>query len=733
MSRDYRIGEILNQIVRFSKGDFNGHVDISENVDEIDAISAGLNILGEILIARQFAGTNWSAQEQRSGIEQLTKLISPMQKGALLGLDAWDSKLLSKQFSLFEISPDAMVIIDAKGIIKQWNPAAENLLGWKPNEVVGKIIHQVLIPGRHHSSNLPRFASFISAHRDSVEVSDSPPLRFPGVSKDRGEIELEIRISKRLSPEIPYLAALLRDVSLDENDETRIGDEIIAKESNNRSSKGTTSQRTEIPNPDAKYQPLFRNNPVPMWIVDNESFRFIDVNDSAIKHYGYTRDEFLSMTTVDIRPEEDKERYRNVHRTLTNDQNRGVWRHVKKDGSVIYVEVLVHEITFDQKQSKLIVSLDVTQRKQTEDFLQSSQNRFRKIFESKLIGFFIWDSAQKIVQANEIFLNMIGYSHEDVEQHRIDRKTFTPTELLTREFISVNGIETRMATEPHEIELITKDNGRIPVLMGTADIGDDLFVSCIMDISQQKKMAGEILELNKNLEKRVDERTAQLSAANRELESFTYSVSHDLRAPLRAIHGYSQMLIEDYQDLLDVNGNRTLGNIKSNAKRMAQLIDDLLTFSRMGKRELKKAPTEINRIVTTVLNGLVEYDKEKVIITVDELGSDTADSNLLQLVFQNLITNAIKYSSKKAQPIIKIGSELSLGGKAYFVKDNGAGFNMKYYDKLFGVFHRLHGDDEFEGTGIGLAIVHRIITRHGGRVWALADVDNGATFYFTLN
>jgi PAS domain S-box-containing protein len=732
MSRDYRIGEILNQIVRFSKGDFNGHIDISENVDEIDAISAGLNILGEILITRQFAGTNWSAQQQNtSGIEQLARLIAPIQKGALLGLEAWDSKLLSKQFSLFEIAPDAMVIMDAKGMIKQWNPAAETLLGWKPDEVVGKVIHDVLIPERYHSSNVPRFARFI-AHRDSVEQRDHSPLRFPGVGKGGREIELEITISKRLSPDIPYLAALLRDVSLHENAGKDIQDEIIVKEWTNGSVNGIKKQDTELSESDLKYQPLFLKNPVPMWIVDNDSFCFIDVNDSAIKHYGYTREEFLSMTTVDIRPGEDKERYRNVHRTPTTDQNRGVWRHVKKDGSLIYVEVLVHEITFDQKKAKLIVSLDVTQRKKTEDFLESSENRFRKIFESKLIGFFIWDSTHKIVQANEVFLNMVGYLHEDIAQHRIDCKSFIPSELLAREFLSLDGIETFTASEPHELELITKENARIPVLMGTAGIDDGLFVSCIMDISQQKRMASEILELNKNLEQRVEERTAQLSAVNRELESFTYSVSHDLRAPLRAIHGYSQMLIEDYHSVLDVNGKRTLGNIKSNARRMARLIDDLLTFSRMGKRELKRAPTEINRIVTNVLNGLIEYDREKVTIKVDELGTDNADSNLLQLVFQNLIANAVKYSGKKAQPVIQIGREVSLSGKAYFVKDNGAGFNMKYYDKLFGVFHRLHGDEEFEGTGIGLAIVHRIITRHGGRVWAFAEVDQGATFYFTL-
>src|SRR5690554_76729 len=242
-------------------------------------------------------------------------------------------------------------------------------------------------------------------------------------------------------------------------------------------------------------------------------------------------------------------------------------------------------------------------------------------------------------------------------------------------------------------------------------------------------MSEEIIHYREEHEKK----SLQLENTNKELESFTYSVSHDLRAPLRAVHGYSQILLEDFGKNLDKDGERILKNIMKNAKKMGTLIDNLLSYSRMGKRDLNKINVNPGKLAKSIILQLNESEKHNAEIKVLPMKTLKADYTLLSLVYQNLISNAIKYSAKKKQPVIEIGETNFDNKKAYYVRDNGAGFDMAYYDKLFGVFQRLHRDDDFEGTGVGLAIVQRIIAKHGGVIWAEGAVNKGATFYFTMS
>jgi PAS domain S-box-containing protein len=227
--------------------------------------------------------------------------------------------------------------------------------------------------------------------------------------------------------------------------------------------------------------------------------------------------------------------------------------------------------------------------------------------------------------------------------------------------------------------------------------------------------------------------TIQLGIVNSELESFSYSVSHDLRAPLRAIHGYTQMLSEKYVAHLDDGARHMMNAILRNTAKMGRLIDELLTFSKLGKKELQITPVDMTKLATGALNDIKHsLPSVKANITLLPLTTAHVDPNLMNQVFANLISNAIKYSGGKDNPTIEIGSKEERTETIYYVKDNGVGFDMKYYDKLFGVFQRLHGADEFEGTGVGLALVKRIVTRHGGKVWAEAELGKGATFYFSL-
>jgi two-component system, sensor histidine kinase and response regulator len=224
----------------------------------------------------------------------------------------------------------------------------------------------------------------------------------------------------------------------------------------------------------------------------------------------------------------------------------------------------------------------------------------------------------------------------------------------------------------------------------------------------------------------------ELQAINEELESFSYSISHDLRAPLRALSGYSKMLEEDFLPVLNDEGKRLLNNIQDNAKRMGDLVDDLLAFSKLGRQDLKKSQVDVADMVDLILQDFVQSYPHHAAIEVSELLPVFADGSLLHQIWVNLISNAIKYSGKKDEPVIKIGCTRNGDNITYYVKDNGAGFNMDYVNKLFGVFQRLHAMNEFEGTGIGLAIVKRIIDKHGGRAWCEGEEGKGATFYFSL-
>lgn len=253
------------------------------------------------------------------------------------------------------------------------------------------------------------------------------------------------------------------------------------------------------------------------------------------------------------------------------------------------------------------------------------------------------------------------------------------------------------------------------------------------DVTKQKKAEAEILELNSTLERKVQQRTEELNSINKELESFSYSVSHDLRGPLRAIHGFTQILQEETAGRMSEDAADAMNEIISNARRMGVLIDDLLEFSRLGKQNLSKAELNMRELFSSVITDLqTQQQKLPVSYELKELQKTHGDRGMLRQVAFNLVSNAIKYSGKKPEAKIEIGSYPQNGSTVYYVKDSGAGFDMAYYDKLFGVFQRLHRADEFEGTGVGLAIVQRIISKHSGKVWAEGKVNEGATFYFSL-
>lgn len=290
-----------------------------------------------------------------------------------------------------------------------------------------------------------------------------------------------------------------------------------------------------------------------------------------------------------------------------------------------------------------------------------------------------------------------------------------------------------------EVRRARKDGTPIDVSISTAIIRNSdnsvqKILGVIVDITQRKKVEEEIRQLNATLEQKVEERTRELQAAIRDLESFSYSVSHDLRAPLRAIDGFSDILLEDYGDKLDDDGRNYLQVVRKNTQRMGQLIDDLLAFSRLGRAPMKKERVNLDSMVQDIVEDLRSYYPQRQIDfqIQPQLPPCPGDSSMLRQVFVNLLSNAVKFTSKRDLAVITVKWSNEGDQHLYSIADNGAGFDMTYAQKLFGVFQRLHSNEEFEGTGVGLAIVERVLKRHDGSISARGETGVGATFEIRL-
>jgi PAS domain S-box-containing protein len=486
-----------------------------------------------------------------------------------------------------------------------------------------------------------------------------------------------------------------------------------------------------------RFAKAFNANPNYATVSRLEDGRFVAVNKGFERMTGWKAQEVLGRTAHEIGLwAEPAEREELVRHLRADGEWQGFKVHFrKKSGEVMLIEgsCVVAEIAGEPQI--IGVARDITEVQRAEEALRQSEEKFAKVFHASPDGIVIARLEDGMVlDLNESYERLLGHARQEaVGRTTVELGVWARPEQRGR---FIEAVKAKGSVSGYEFVLRRQDGSLRDVITSTVIIdiaGTPCLISIVRDITDQRRAEEEIRNLNVDLEHRVRERTAELEAAVRELESFSYSVSHDLRSPLRAIAGYAKVIEEDYARQIGTEGRAQLDRIVSNAIRMGELIDDMLDFARIGRVELKRAPIDMASQAREVLAELSEAGAgRQIAVRIEPMPAALADRSLVRQVWSNLLANALKFTRHRARAEIEAGGMLEGGEAHFFVRDNGAGFDMAYADKLFHVFQRLHRDTAFEGTGVGLAIVARVVQRHGGRVWAEGVPDQGATFHFTL-
>lgn len=505
-----------------------------------------------------------------------------------------------------------------------------------------------------------------------------------------------------------------------------------------------------------KYRRLIQHAPSGIYDIDFSTGRFTDVNDAMCQTLGYTREELLALTAFNILDDEGKALFASRIRCAQSGKKPDEtveYRVRTKDGGTIW-SILNTEFHRDGDRitGATVVAHNITERKLAEEALQRLNANLQESVVAQTADIrqaydLIKSERQRLYDVLEILPSYVALLTPDYHipfANRFFRERFGEVrgekcyEHLFGQTEPCDICETYKVLQtqkPHHWEWLGPDGCNYDVhdFPFTDSDGSFAILEMGIDITEIKRAEAALKEANEMLEKRVADCTAQLEAVNKELESFSYSVSHDLRTPLRAIEGYSRMILRQEGENFDEKTKSLFDTIIDNTKMMGQLIEDLLALSRMGREAISLSTLNMDKLINDVWDELAANGLErKIDLKISHVPPVMGDRLLIKQVLVNLLSNAVKFSRVRNIPLIEVGGYQTKTNNVYYIRDNGVGFDMQYYKKLFGVFQRLHSADDFEGTGVGLAIVYRIINRHGGKIWAEGDVDKGATFYFTL-
>jgi PAS domain S-box-containing protein len=491
-----------------------------------------------------------------------------------------------------------------------------------------------------------------------------------------------------------------------------------------------------------KFRKIFRAAPLPMSIADGKTRVLVDANDAYCALFGYAREEVIGRTTVDFDSWVDSsDRDAMIERLNSFASVREfASRRRLRSGEVRDVIINTDSIELAGEARTLAVLNDVTERTRAEAQVRESQQRLYNLIESAMDAIVTVDEEQRVSIFNLAAEEMFGYSVREIQgepldiliperlrtAHREDIKEFGKTAVSSRMMGALNAVSgLRKSGETFSLEASISQH---------VASGRRFFTAILRDITERVRAEDEVRRLNEGLERRVRERTAELEAANSELEAYDYTVVHDLRAPLNRILGFAEILVDKHAEGLDAAGREVVGRISNAGQQMEQLVTDLLELSTVARGELVRGPVDLGALAQSVGDALAAADPRRNVefVVAPDL-HERADARLVRVVLENLVNNAWKFTSKTPAARIEIGSEERDGIRVFFVRDNGPGFDASKADQLFTPFKRLHSSTDFAGTGVGLATVQRIVRRHGGRAWAEGEIGRGATFYFTLS
>jgi PAS domain S-box-containing protein len=493
----------------------------------------------------------------------------------------------------------------------------------------------------------------------------------------------------------------------------------------------------------ALFRGLFESAPEAITIFDCDTVKFIDANANAVSMFGYTLEELMSKSPHALSPEfqpdgrpSPEKSGEMIGRTLSGERVIFEWVHLNADGKELDCEIRLTKLEIPGRNLIRGSVIDISERKKAAALLEAQRLEMETLLNNTEESFILLDTDLNMVSYNKIANDKaISLIHAPLYKgmpifQLADPRNIPTLKEIYKKVLKGESAETQVRSKLGGTEELVFRNSIKPVFDDArAVIG--VFISAA-DVTEKIKAEIKIRELNEHLEERVQERTAELSEANKALEAFSYSVSHDLMAPVRSMIGFTKIIRQDHAARMEPEANELLGYIEDSGKRMNEIINDLLKLARYGKDEIKLETVDMNWLISGVWLNIGRTNPNHAILEMAALPMVDVDMGMMQQVVVNLLTNAIKYSSKIVKPVVRIWCESDEKSHTFFFKDNGAGFDMKHYDRLFGAFQRLHSMHEYEGTGVGLTLVKRIIEKHGGTIAADAEVGKGATFYFSL-
>ncbi len=624
----------------------------------------------------------------------------------------------ARKAAILETSLDAIVSIDHHGVVREWNAAAERIFGYTRDQALGHRLDSLIVPAATAEKYLPGLADYLMTGVGSLI---GRPIEILARRATDEQFPIELALTQIPASAPPAFTAFIRDIT-----DRKAADEALRRSESRKAAVLETALDAIVS-------------------IDSEN-KVIDWNPAAERIFGYSRELAMGrdMAELIVPPSNLEIRRKGLARFLQSGRGRMLGHRVevmamRANGAEFPVELTVTKIPGEDGPPVFTSFIrDITDRRRTEEALRKSEERFRLLVEGvEDYAIYMLDTHGRITTWNVGAERIEGYRAQEIIGRRFHR-FYTTEDVERKKPDQALAVATAEGHFHDERWLVRKDGAHYWasfVITALRDESEKLtgFSAIARDVTTRKHAEDEIRRLNTELEARVEERTAELQAAYHEMEAFSYSISHDLRAPLIHIAGFVDMLRNDLGSTLDEKSSRHLQTICNSTENMGRMIADLLTFSRIGRAELHKVRFNIGDTVREVRRDLqAQMQGRTVSWIVPELPDVFGDPFLLRQAIFNLLSNSVKYTRNRAEARIELSVETTDKEHIVAVRDNGAGFEMKYYSKLFGVFQRLHSASEFEGTGIGLANIRRIIQRHGGRTWAEGVVNEGATFYFTM-